>query len=533
MRQRKHFLVLDLGTGSGRAAVYDERGTELSFTAQEWRHLADPRYPGSSDFDTERNWSILCQCIQGALKESGLRPADIDAVSATGIRIATVCYDVQGQVLFACTNTDVRADQQASELIERGLARKVYEIDGEWPGVGGPSVELPWLRQHEPATYERIAHVTMLTDWMLNRLSGVYTVDPSCAGTSGMFDGRRRQWSVEIAGWLDIPVGILASVHESGTVIGSVTRQASEETGLPEGLPVVQGGSDAACGLAGVAAVRPGQAFIGTGSFWNSSIVTGEMTLDPEARAKTLPHVVPGCWQFEGVGFYTGLMVRWFRDAFCQQEKRTAQKLGIDAYKILDELAERVPAGAYGIQASVAGVTDVKRWIVPPPTFIGWQIDAPQESDKSAFYRALLENAAFQMRGNLDLLTKITGLHIDDIPLCGGAARSHLWPKILADVLNMPIRVPTVKETAALGAAMCAAVGAGVYRDIPEAAQAMVSWESVHYPSALEQVRTAYDVKYDQWVALYSHLMNLVDSGVMKPMWKAAGVQTGASGGER
>jgi len=289
----------------------------------------------------------------------------------------------------------------------------------------------------------------------------------------------------------------------------------------------VQGGSDAAAGLAGGAVVQPGQTYVGTGSFWNGTIVTDEMIIDPEARAKILPHVVPNRWQFEGVCFYGGYMVRWFRDAFCQEEKHLARQLGIDAYKILDERAAQVPPGAYGVQASVAGVIDTKRWIVPPPTFMGWSIDEPQQSTKAVFFRALLENSAFQIRGTFELLSDITGQEIGETPIVGGGSRSHLWPQILADVLGIPITVPVVKESPALGAAMCAAVGAGVYRDLSEAAEAMVSWESIHYPTTNEEVRVVYQEKYQQWVALFDRLMQIVDDEVMPPMWKAAGVRIG------
>lgn len=533
MRSGKYFLVLDLGTGSGRAVVYNETGEELGYVAREWRHATDPRYPGSSNFDTSTNWSVLCECIRGAIECARLKPSQIEAVSATGMRIGTVFYNKNGEILFACTNTDTRADQQTSELIERGLGHKIYEIDGEWPGIGGPSVELLWLRKYEPEVYAQVSHVTMLIDWMLFKLTGEYTVDPSGAGTSGMFDGRKRQWSAEIASWLDIPISILAPVHEPGTIIGRVTHQAAIETGLPEGLTVVQGGADAACGLAGVAVVHSGQAFIGTGSFWNGSIITDTMVLDPQARAKILPHIIPGRWQLEGVGFYTGYMVRWFRDAFCQEEKRLAQQLGVDTYKILDELAKSVPAGAYGIQVSVADVINTKRWIVAPPTFIGWKIDAPQEYCKAAFYRALLENAAFQMRGTFDLVRSLATLTINEIPFCGGASRSHLWPQILADVLGKPIKVPVVKETAALGAAICAAVGLSTYRDIIEASEAMVAWESSYYPSTNQNLQEVYEAKFQQWIALYPRLLDLVDDGIFPPMWKAAGVRIGRSTGAK
>jgi autoinducer-2 kinase len=530
MKAQKYFLVIDLGTGSGRAAVYDNHGNELGFESREWHHAEDPRYPGSVDFDTETNWQYLCDCIKGAIKKTRLKPTQISSVSATGMRLGTVCYDKGGEVLFACTNTDTRADKQTVELIEQGLAPKIYEIDGEWPGIGGPLVQLLWLRENEPEKFERIAHVTMLTDWVLYKLSGEYSVDPSCAGTSGMFDGQNRTWSEEIARWLNIPTSFLAPVNEAGTIVGQITPKTASETGLKEGIPVVQGGSDAGCGLLGRSVINPGEAALGGGSFWNASIITDNMLLDPQARAKILPHIIPGLWQLEGVCFYAGYMVRWFRDAFCQEEMRLAKKLGIDAYKILDEQASQVPAGAYGVQVSVAGVLDAKRWVVPPPTFIGWSIDNPDRSSKAVFYRALLENAAFQIRGTFELLNEISGINVESTPILGGASRSSLWPQIVADVLGKPILVPVVKEASSLGAAMCAAYGIGIYKDINEAAEQMVAWERVNYPSSNHATREIYREKYIQWRKIYQQLLQIVDLGIVEPMWKAAGVWMGDNG---
>ena len=523
-KKNKFFLAIDVGTGSGRAAVYDDHGDELGFHAQEWHHFKDPRYPGSMEFDTEGNWSIICNCIKGAINKSGLHSSQIDAISATGMRLGTVFYDRDGEVLFACTNTDTRADKQTSELIKQGLAPKIYEIDGEWPGIGGPLVQLLWLRENEPAKFERIAHVTMLTDWVLYKLSGTYSVDPSCAGTSGMFDGRKRTWSEEIADWLGIPMEFLAPVNEPGTVIGKITSKAADETCLKIGLPVVQGGSDAGTGLAGVAAVQSGKSYIGTGSFWNASIITDQMIIDPKARAKILPHIIPGLWQLEGVCFYAGYMVRWFRDAFCQEEIRLAKRLGIDVYKILDEQAAQVPAGANDVQVSVGGVLDTKRWIVPPPTFMGWDMNDSRKSRKEVFYRALLENAAYQIRGSFDLLYEITGIEIESSSILGGASRSSLWPKIIADVLGKPIKVPTVKEGSSLGAAMCAATGIGLYKNIAEAAMSMVSWEKIYYPKLDTKTKELYSRKYEQWREIFSDLIHLCEKGVVPPLWKAAGV---------
>jgi autoinducer 2 (AI-2) kinase len=518
------FIVLDIGTGSGRAAIFDEVGYQLALAASEWRHHTDARWPGSRTFDTEKNWQLLCDCISRALDEARISPQQISAVSATGVRLGTACFDESDEVIFACTNTDTRAHEEVAEIVARGLGPKIYEIDGEWPGIGGPASQLLWLRRRQPEIFSRVERVTMLPDWALFKMCHEYSVDPSGAGTSGIFDSRKRSWSAEICRWLDVPAEMLPTVNEPGTLIGQVTRRASDETSLPEGTPVVQGGSDAACALLGSGAVSAGDWCIATGSFWNASVITDEVVIDPTYRAKILPHVVKDRWQLEGVGFYTGYAVRWFRDAFLSMGS-VESNIGISGYRLLDELAETVPPGAHNLQFSLAGVMNARRWIVPPPVFLGWNLDEPGQSHLPTFYRALLESAGFQMRGTIEMLHHLVTADAREIPLCGGAAQSHLWPRIIADVLGKSLRIPQVKETAALGAAMCAGLGSGEFGNISEAVDAMVRWEAILLPADDERTTSTYDQKYREWKVVHDELLEMVKESKLRPFWMAAGIE--------
>jgi autoinducer 2 (AI-2) kinase len=518
----QYLMAIDIGTGRARAVVFDTEGNQVSVGEKEWTHKPSPEYPGASDFDTRENWTILCQCMQEAIKNSGTDPENIVGISCSTMRLATVCYDADGQEVFACTNTDARAIEETKQLIEDGLAEKIYEIDGEFPACESLA-RLLWIRNKQPDVFEKIRHLNMLPDWVLYKLSGEHATEPSAAGCSGMFDGRNRTWSTEILEWCDLPTEFLPPVHESGTAIGRVTAQAAEETGLAEGTWVVLGGGDTMCGLAGVGSVKAGDATIQAGSFWGMEVLTDRMIIDPEIRMKTIPHVVPGLWLFEGVGFYTGLMVRWYRDSFCREDVAKARADGFDDYHYLDGEAAEVPPGSHGVQVFIGDLQNIRRWMHCAPTFMGWDIHSPEMSNKYVFFRALLENGAYQTLGHYQRLDELRGEKIQEVTMFGGGAQSKLWPQIVADVLQVPVRIPVVKEATAFGAALCAGVGAGIYESLPDIAPKLVQWERVHEPTKDQAVKDVYMRQYEQWRSIYQHLLDLVDMDLIAPMWRSAG----------
>lgn len=516
----RHTLAIDLGTGSCRAVLFREDGAQAAIGQREWSHAGLPGAPGSQVFDTERNWALICECIREALDRAAIGPTAVVAVSSTSMREGMVLYDADGREIWACPNVDTRSAAEARRLVASGDARRLFEQGGDWVSITSPARFL-WIREHEPETFRRIAHIGMLSDWVLYRLSGRFVTDPSSGSSSNLFDLRGRTWSAASLEVVGLSPDVVPPVLEPGTVVGPLTARAAEDTGLAAGTPVVVGGADTQLGLVGIGVVGPDRLTLVGGSFWQLTVVTDTPLIDPQARLRTLCHSVPGLWMTEGIGFYCGIAMRWFRDAFCEVERAEAARRGVDPYVVMEEAAALVPPGAEGITAIFSNVMDTKRWVQASPSFLGFDVDRPAASNRRACIRALEEQAAYTARGHLAIISELTGATYDELVFTGGAAKGQLWPQIVADVVDLPVRVPAVTESTALGAALYAGIGAGLYRDIADAAGSLVRSERTFEPVA--EARRTYDERYAAWRALYLRILDLSESGLLRPMWWPAG----------
>jgi autoinducer-2 kinase len=513
-------MAIDLGTGSCRAVVFDEAGTQVAIGQREWTHAELAGAPGSQVFDTSRNWVLICDCIREALDRAAIAPADIAAVSSTSMREGMVLYDRDGREIWACPNVDSRAAAEAAELVADGRARRIFEQGGDWVSITSPARFL-WIAAHEPDTFRRIAHIGMLSDWVLYRLTGQFVTDPSAGSSSNLFDLRSRTWSNASLDLVGLSPDLVPEVLEPGTVVGPLANRAADETGLAAGTPVVVGGADTQLGLVGIGVVAPDRLTLVGGSFWQLTVVTDTPLIDPQARVRTLCHAVPGLWMTEGIGFYCGIAMRWFRDAFCELERAEATRRGVDTYVVMEEAAATVAPGSEGISAIFSNVMDAKRWVQASPSFLGFDVDRPAASNRRACIRALEEQAAYTARGHLAIVSELTGRSFDELVFTGGAAKGTLWPQIVADVVGLPVRVPVVKESTALGAALYAGIGAGLYRDIGEAVGAVVRTDRTLEP--VPETRRTYDERYEAWRALYPRILDLSEDGLLRPMWWPAG----------
>ncbi len=515
-----HLLALDAGTGSGRAVLFDERGQQLAAASREWTHRSEPQHPGSMTFDRDRNWQLLAACIREVLDQ--VPDANVVGVSTTSMREGIVLYDAHGQELWACANVDARAIQEVRELRQRDpeLEYRLYLRSGQTFALGA-APRLLWLQRHEPDLYARTAYVAMLSDWVATRLGAPIAVDPSNGGTTGLFSLDTRRWDPSIAEACGLRADLLqAPVVEAGTVIGQVSARAAEATGLKQGAPIVMGGGDAQLGAVGVGAVEPGQAAVFGGSFWQQEVNLDRPLADESGRIRMNFHAVPHLWQAEAIVFFPGIAVRWFRDAICPDIKAQAQAEGRDAYALLEEMAAQVPPGAHGIVPIYSDAMDYMHWRHAAPSFLNLTVD-PAVTTRGALFRALQENAAIVTRANLERIAQVTGSFPSHVIFASGASKGPLWCQILADVLQTPVHTRVVKEATALGAAICAGTGVGLYTDIPSAAQKLVQEERVYQPDPANG--PIYQEAFQRWQAAYPVQLALADQGVTTSMWRAPG----------
>lgn len=516
-----HLLAIDAGTGSARAVIFDATGREVAMAAREYAHAPVPGVPGSQAFDTGGNWRLICACVREALAAAGLAAERIAAVSATSMREGMVLYDARGRELWACPNADARSSAEVTELVRDGRAREIFDIAGDWVAITAPP-RLLWLARNEPELLRSTRHIGMLGDWILHRLAGVYVTDPSLGSSSGMFDLARAEWSGRVLELCGLDPAVVPEIVAPGTAIGGVTAQAAEETGLAAGTPVVVGGADTQLGLVGMGVVEPRRFTLLGGTFWQQTVVWDEPLIDPEARVRTLCHTVPGRWMTEGIGFYSGLVMRWFRDAFGGPDAAAAAAAGTTVYELLEREAAAVPPGSNGVFGLFSNVMDVKRWIHAPAGFVGLDVAGPEPSGRAACFRALEESAAYAARGHLEILRSLGDAEQPgEIVFAGGAAKGSLWPRIVADVLGVPVRLPAIKESTALGAAIYAGVGAGVFPSVEDAVARVVRFEETIEPD--RDRHATYSDLYQRWRAIYARALELTEAGLAEPLWRAPG----------
>ncbi|MFA7083529.1 MAG: autoinducer-2 kinase, partial [Arcobacteraceae bacterium] len=333
---------------------------------------------------------------------------------------------------------------------------------------------------------------------------------------------KNRDWQKDMAFKVGIKDNIFPPCVESGTVIGTISKEASFQTGLSLNTKVVAGGGDVQLGSAGLGVVDIGQVAILGGSFWQQIVNMDSVTIPPKNMGiRVNPHVIKGQSQAEGITFFSGLVVRWFRDAFCDLEKLQAKEKGVDVYTFLEEKAKEVPVGSNGIVPIFSDSMKYGKWYHASPSFLNLSIDAAL-CNKASMFRSLQENACIVSAINLEKIRAFSGVEIKEIVFAGGASKGSLWCQILADVTGCTIKIPKVTEATALGAAMAAGVGAGIYKSLQEASKTLVVWDKMYY--ANEENHKLYKEITIKWEALYEEQLKLVDMGLTQSMWKAPGL---------
>jgi len=520
---QQYLMAIDAGTGSVRAVIFNTLGEQIAFGQREWSHRSVPDAEGSMDFDLSNNWELVCQCTRQAIEEANISADAIVGVSSCSMREGIVVYDSTNQPLWACANVDARAGEQVTylkTLLEGEFEEDVYHKTGQTLALGALA-RLLWLKQYRPDVYNDIHSISMISDWVGYKLCGQIAVDPSNAGTTGMLDLKSRLWDAEILVQAGLKPDILPPVLETGTVLELVSAEAANETGLSAGTPYVMGGGDVQLGCLGLGVVRPHQTAILGGTFWQQVVNLPKPITDPDINIRINPHVISGMVQAESISFFTGLTMRWFRDAFCGEEKLVAERLGKDVYTLLEEMANQVPCGSYGIMPIFSDAMHFKTWYHAAPSFINLSID-PEKCNKATLFRSLEENASIVSSCNLEQVFEFSNADPDYIVFAGGAAKGKLWSQILADIVGLEVRVPVVKEATALGCAIAAGVGAGVYSDLASAGENLVAWETTFYPNP-DNKDIYQDLKH-KWLNIYKEQLHLVDDGLTTPLWKATGL---------
>jgi xylulokinase len=500
------FLGLDIGTSGVKAILIDGRG-ELRASATAPLTMATPQ-PGWAEQDPEQWWQAARAATRDALTQvPGVR---IAAVGISGQMHSSVFLDKAGQVIRpALLWCDGRTTAECEEITRAAGGEEQLRAWVSNPALEGFTLpKVLWLRNHEPAAYDRLATVLLAKDYIRYRLTGALVTEPSDASGTLMFDPARGCWSDDILQAVGVSRALLPAVGESAEPLGQVTAQAAAATGLAAGIPVVGGGADNACGAAGVGAVAPGEAVASWGTSGTVLAPTDRPRVDPLLRAHTFRHVLPRVWYVMGVVLSAGGAFAWYRDMLVGARARAEGEGegegdgedegggggGGDAR--LDEEAARVSPGADGL--TFLPYLQGERTPHRDATLRGALLGLSLAHTRAHVTRAILEGVCCALRDSLEILREL-GLAPDRMLLTGGGARSPFLRRLQADVLGLPVHSSVREEGPAYGAALLAAVGAGAFADLEAAVGATVQRSALEHPDPSSC--SAYDEVYARYRA--------------------------------
>ena len=497
-----YLIGVDLGTSGTKTVLFNENGDVIASKTIEYP-LYQPQN-GWAEQDPLDWWHAAAGSMKAVVEKSGVNPSEIKGIGISGQMHGLVMLDKAGNVLRkSIIWCDQRTAKECVEITEKVGAKRLIEITANPALTGFTASKILWVRNNEPEVYDKCAHILLPKDYVRYMLTGEFATEVSDASGMQLLDVPNRCWSEEVLSKLGIDKSLLAKVYESPEVTGKLTKQAAELTGLAENTPVVGGAGDNAAAAVGTGTVEDGIAFTTIGTSGVVFAHTSKLSIDPKGRVHTFCCAVPGAWHVMGVTQGAGLSLKWFRDNFCHEEMITASGMGKDPYYLMDKQAERIPIGC-----------DRLLYL---PYLMGERTPHLDPDCRGAFFglsamhtrqhllRAVMEGVTYSQRDSVEVLRGM-GVQIKDMLACGGGGSSPLWRQMLADVYGCPVKTVVSKEGPALGVAILAGTGVGIYKSVQEGCRAVIRTNPPQNPIPENSVQ--YEKYYKIYDELYPALKN-------------------------
>lgn len=469
-----YLLGIDIGTSGTKTVLFDETGYTVASELGEYP-LYQPNI-GWAEQDPEDWWNAVYTTVKAVIQKSGINAADIKGVGLSGQMHGAVLLDKDNKVLRrAIIWCDQRSSAECEMITSLVGKERLIEITANPALTGFTASKVMWVKNNEPEVFEKVRKILLPKDYIRFRLTGEFATEVSDASGMQFMDIPKRQWSSEVLGRLGIDRELLGDLYESQEITGYVTRSASELTGLNEGTPVVGGAGDQAAGAVGNGIVKPGVISSTIGTSGVVFAYSDRVSIDPQGRVHTFCHAVPGTWHIMGVTQAAGLSLKWFRDNFCIEEKRTAELMKVDPYVLMDQEAEKVDAGCNGLIYLPYLMGERTPHLDPDARGVYFGLSAKHE--KQDMLRAVMEGVVYSLKDCLDIIKEM-GVDINEVRASGGGGKSRLWRQMQADVFGTDITTTNSSEGPALGVALLAGVGAGVYKSVSEACDATINVKS-------------------------------------------------------
>ncbi|MCS7260350.1 MAG: FGGY family carbohydrate kinase [Anaerolineae bacterium] len=453
----ERLLGLDVGTTATKGLVFDLSGEILASASQAYG-LLTPQ-PGWVEQSPDALCEAVAQVIRAVLTQ--LRPEDhIAAVSLSSQGGTTIPVDAAGHPTYnAISWMDQRGAVQAERVRALLGDELVYTITG-WPLQGSlPLQHIAWLRDAMPDCFARSRYFLFVNDFIGYWLTGERCMDPTNAGITQLMNIATGDWDERLLEVAGIRREQLSPIQPCGTVVGKVTAAASAVTGLVQGTPLVNGAHDQYCAAVGAGVLQPGQVLLSCGTAWVLLAVPETREAGLASRMAVGRHAVDGCWgAIRSLGG-VGRSLEWLVDLLWEDSAATQERT--ECLRALDQAAARAAPGADGLFFYPLAGGHAATYGPTRGAFIGLTLT----HGRGDLTRAVMEGITFELRWALEEI-EATGVHASELTMVGGAARSVIWPRLVADITGRTVRVPASGEAASRGAAILAGRGAGLFPNI-------------------------------------------------------------------
>jgi xylulokinase len=497
-----NILGIDIGTTNTKVAAFNLQGRCVAGASRK-TNTYHP-VPEFSEHDPEEIWLNVTSCIREVLPK--LSTGKVIGIGVTSFGEAGVPLGTDGKPLYNMIAWhDQRTRPQVEYLDEILGKEKIYNITGQFLSSKFGITKMLWIKENHPVLFEKCRKWLSMEDYIIYRLTGEFATDYSIAARTLIFDINRLDWSDEILNKIGISGELLPQVFSGATVVGQVTAEVGEATGLTKGIPVVTGGHDHSCAAIGVKVFEPGTILDSMGTAESTVNAVAQPLLTRKSFRKRIS-IYPHC----GKPLYRGLTsiqscgaaIEWYLSNF-GKELGDCVRLGPeDRYELLMKTAQAAPPGAMGLHF-IPHLRGMLGYSHVHGAFLGLS----DVHGFGEFARAIIEGNCFDVRDRLESCESIFSYTYSTIRVVGGASKSEFWMQAKADILGRVVEIPDNQDAAGFGAALMTAVGIGVYQNEREAAENMYRTKKYYYPRA--DMKKIVDHKYQQFVQIDKLLKRL------------------------
>ena len=484
------YIGIDLGTSAVKLLLMDEKGNIEKIVSREYP-LMFP-HPGWSEQNPEDWMDAVTDGVQELTKDCDR--SLVAGIGAGGQMHGLVALDAQDHVLRpAILWNDGRTQEETDYLNEKIGREKLTEYTGNIAFAGFTAPKILWMKKHEPGLFAKIAKIMLPKDYINYMLSGVHCTDYSDASGMLLLDVKNRCWSRPMLEICGITMEQMPKLYESYETVGTLKPSMAQELGLSEKVRIAAGAGDNAAAAIGTATVGDGACNISLGTSGTIFISSDGFRVDSGNSLHAFDHA-DGGYHLMGCMLSAASCNKWWMEEIIgtedfpkEQEGITDEKLGRNHVYFLPYLmGERAPHNDPAARGCFIGLT--------------------MDSSRADMTQAVLEGVAFGIRDSLEAARKL-GIDVQRSMICGGGAKSPLWKKIFADVLNMELDLPETEQGPGYGGAILAAVACGEYPTVKDAAQKLIRVTGSVKPDP--EIAALYEKRYQTFRSLYPALKNL------------------------